>query len=200
MSRYSKNRLFPALLVAIIVIVAVVAVVSITRALFFSGAKEAATQVDTSREALLNIGRDRKVRMTVRGPIVAEEKFHSYQITVSAEGRSLTTYQGYVGTPIDSVTLSNSGAAYDEFVHALDKANLSKGTAFEGDKDDTRGICATGRVYEYEIMYGTSTVKRLWTSTCRGSAGSLSASVEQLTNLFVKQIPDSRALLQKIDL
>ena len=85
-----------------------------------------------------------------------------------------------------------------EFVYALDKANLPLGTQLSEEKDDTRGICATGRIYEYEIIKGEEVVKRLWTSTCKGSPGSLQASADQLTNLFKVQIPDANKVLSKI--
>lgn len=138
--------------------------------------------------------------MTVRGPIVADENHNSYRITITPSSRNLATYQGYLGAQIDAVTLGNNVAAYREFVNALDKANLPVGTQFEAENDSTLGICATGRVYEYEIINGDSTVKRLWTSTCKGSPGSLKASADQLTNLFVNQIPDARTLLREISI
>ncbi|MNL50353.1 hypothetical protein D3C87_1733650 [compost metagenome] len=75
-----------------------------------------------------------------------------------------------------------------------------KGTAFEGDKDDTRGICATGTVYEFETVQSGQAVKRLWTSTCSGSKGSLAASTSQLKNLFVGQIPEGSRLISSVDL
>ena len=112
----------------------------------------------------------------------------------------MVTYSGYLSNTIDRIRLSNNVSAYDEFVHALDKADLPVGTQFEEDRDDTRGICATGRVYEYEILNGDAVVKRLWTSTCKGSPGSLRASADQLTNLFTAQIPDAREPLGKIKL
>lgn len=202
MSRYSKSRFLPILLVVVIMIIAIVALVSLARAVFFSGDRTTTTsqQADTSREALLSTSEGRKVQMTVRGPIVADEQFNSYRITVTPSSRALVTYKSYLGTQIDAVNLGNNIKAYDEFVHALDKANLTVGIPFTEEKDDTRGICATGRLYEYEIINGDQTVKRLWTSTCKGSPGSLDASVDQLTNLFTQQIPDSRATLGKISL
>lgn len=202
MARYSQNRFAPVFLVVVIIIVAVVAIVGLARAVFFSGNRtdETAQQVNVSREALLSTGVDRSVQMTIRGPIVADEDFNSYRITVSPDERNLVTYRGYLDAPIDRINLGNNTTAYEEFVHALDKANLALGTPFEGDADDTRGICATGRVYEYEIMDGSDVVQRLWTSTCSGSPGSLEASVEQLTNLFVTQIPDARTPLRAINL
>lgn len=202
MARYtSRSRIIPIILIIVIMVIAIVALVSLARAIFFSGGQTQNTaQVDTSRDSLLNTAEGHKVRMVVRGPIVADEKFNSYQITITPSSRTLTTYRGYLYTQIDSINLGNNVAAYDQFVHALDKANLPVGTAFPKDKDSTLGICATGRVYEYEIIDGDTTVKRLWTSTCKGSPGSLKASADQLTNLFVAQIPDANNALGKIRL
>lgn len=183
-------------------IIAIVALVSLARAIFFSGDRSSNTtqQIDVSREALLNTAEGHSVRMTIRGPIVADETFNSYRITITPSSRSLVTYKGYLGGQIDAVQLGNNVSAYEEFVHALDKAALPTGTQFPADKDDTRGICATGRIYEYEIINGDEVVKRLWTSTCKGSPGSLQASADQLTNLFIVQIPDARDVLNKISI
>ena len=202
MSRYSsQNRVLPVLLIVVIMIIAVVALVSLARAIFFSSRSADVTQqTDVSRTALLNTDAERKVQMTVRGPIVADENFSSYRITVTPSSRSLVTYKGYLDKQVDNKNLGNNVKAYDQFVHALDKANLSLGTQLEAEKDDTRGICATGYVYEYEIINGDDVVKRLWTSTCKGSPGSLKASADQLTRLFTSQIPDARTPLNKISL
>ncbi len=201
MSRYSRNRFLPVLLIVIVMIIAVVALVSLARAMFFSGSRDdkATQQVNLSQQALLRTTADRQVRMTVRGPIVAEEEFNSFRISVTPNSRTLTTYRGYLGKQIDMVQLGNNVNAYTEFVHALDKANLASGVPFQGEKDNTRGICASGRIYEYEIIEGEKTITRLWTSTCKGSPGSLKASVEQLTDLFIAQIPDANTPLNKIN-
>jgi len=201
MANYRTSRVLPIVLVVVIIIIAIASLVSLARVVFFSGpSTDSAQTVDVSRDALLNTSVDHSVKMTVRGPIVADEKFYSYQITVSPNERSLTTYNGYLGTVVDQTNLPNSIPAYEQFVFALDKADLSKGTELEGEKNDVRGVCATGRVTEFEIINGANAVKKLWTSTCKGSAGSLDASVQQLTGLFTTQIPDATALIRKIDL
>jgi len=199
MANYRTSRIAPVALVLIIVAIAIASLVSLARAVFFSG-NTATTQTDVSRDALLSPTAGRSVRMTVRGAIVANESFYSYQIKVAPTNRTMTTYNGYLGTQVDQVSLDNNIPAYMQFVYALDKADLPKGTAFVGDKDDTRGVCATGLVYEFEIMNADQVVKKLWTSTCGGSTGSLKANVQQLTNLFTSQIPNSRTLINKIDL
>ncbi len=201
MYRGERARILPVILVLIIIAIAIAALVSAGRAIFGGGGGEQpAATTDTSQQSLINTSADHSVRMTVRGKIVADETFRSYQLTVSPNSRTLTAYSGYLEQPIESSQLGNNVKAYEEFVYALDKAALAKGTALTGSQDDTRGICASGRVYEFEILEGTSVVKRLWTSTCKGSPGSLKASVKQLEGLFLQQIPDQQKLLGKITL
>jgi len=200
MARYRKSRIIPILLIVFISVIAIAALVSLARAVFFSGQPRAAEVVDVSRDALLSTTADRRVTMTVRGPIVADEAFQSYRITITPSARSLTTYAGYLDRVVDQIALGNNAAAYEEFVFALDRAELARGEAFTNDRNDIRGICATGRVVEFAIINKQDTVKQLWTSTCRGSAGSLEASVDQLTNLFVSQIPNGRTTINKINL
>ena len=66
---------------------------------------------------------------------------------------------------------------------------MMKGSSSSGEENDTRGICATGYIYQYDVRVNDRVMKSLWTSTCSGSKGSLDASVSQLNALFQKQIP-----------
>jgi hypothetical protein len=187
------------IIVLIVVAIAIAALVSAGKAIF-GGDKGSTSQTDAGQTALLNTAAGNSVRMTVRGPIVADEDFRSYRVSVDASGRNLSTYSGYISQVIDSKQLDNNTKAYEQFVYALDKADMMKGTALTGAADDTRGICATGRVYEFEVLQGGMVVKRLWTSTCRGSSGSFKGSVDQVSKLFLDQIPNSKTLLKSIDL
>lgn len=198
MYRGNSSRIFPVIVVLVIIAIVVVVLVSIGRAIFGGGNDN--TKTDQGRQALLSTSVSHSVRMTERGPIVADEDFHSYQITVSPDSRNLTTYTGYLDQVVANKSLGNNAKAYEEFVYALDKANLMKGTAFTGEKDDTRGICATGYLYDFEVIDSGSTVKHLWTSTCSGSKGSLKASTAQVKNLFLKQIPGNAELINKVNL
>ncbi len=199
MAHYRTSRILPVALVIIIIIIAIAALVSLARIVFFSTPTTPAA-VDTSKTALLDTTVGRSVSMTVRGPIVADEEFQSYQIDISNSVREIKTYKGYLDTVVDSVALTNNVAAYEQFVYALDKADLAKGVELSGDRNDVRGICATGRVYEFTIFNNKKPVKRVWTSTCKGSTGSLNASVTQLTSLFVNQIPDAEKLIDRVNL
>jgi len=200
MAHYKSSRIIPIILVVVVVIIAIVALISLARVVFFSGAQtnDTANLVDERRSSLVDTAANRSVSMTVRGPIVAEENFHSYRIAISPNSREIKTFTGYLGTVVEQNTLGNNVAAYDQFVHALDKANLIKGK--QATEVDVRGICATGRVVEFRILKDDVTLDTLWTSSCKGSPGTLNASVEQLTQLFVTQIPNSQALITSVRL
>jgi hypothetical protein len=200
MANYRTSRIVPVALVIIVIIIAIAALVSLARVVFFSGNTDTSDAVDTSREALLDTSTGHSVRMSVRGPIVANEEFNSYQITVSPSQRTIQTYVGYRESVVERKNLSNNVASYEQFVYALDKADLAVGDELEGERNDVRGVCATGRLYEFSILEDGEPVKYLWTSTCKGSPGSLDASVDQLTELFVAQIPDAKELINNVDL
>ena len=201
MQRNNGARFFPLIIIIVIVALVIAAIISIGRAVFNTGSDsstQAPAALDKDREALLNTSVGRSVQMTVRGPIVAEENFTSYRITASNSERSMKVYKGYLEEETGGKTLGNNTQAYEQFVYALDKANLMKGAAEEKAaevEDDLRGICARGYVYEYTLLSGDNEVKKLWTSTCEGSKGTLDASKEQLTQLFLAQIPGSNEMI-----
>lgn len=195
--------MLPTILTVIVIIGAIIGLVALARALFFSGSSTGSTtptQAQIAREELLSTIDGSAVSMTVRGPIVADENFRSYQITVSPTERKVETFRGYLDATIDQQTLGNNSAAYEQFVFALDKANFSAGKQLEDDKNDVRGICATGRVYEFKVLKAGEPTQTLWTSTCSGSQGSLRASVTQLTQLFTNQVPDAQSVIRPLSI
>ncbi|MDO4870586.1 MAG: hypothetical protein Q3996_00605 [Candidatus Saccharibacteria bacterium] len=182
-------KILPVIIIILIIAMAIFAIVSVGRMLLKNANNNpTVTQTNILRQALLTADNDRSVKMTVRGPIVAQENFRSYQIRISPTNRLLTTYKGYLGEQIGQVSLDNNIPAYEQFINSLDKAALANSTPFTA--EDLNGICATGTVTEFDIMQGEKSLAHLWTSTCSGSKGSLKASVDQVKNLFLAQIPD----------
>lgn len=197
MNNSGIQRIVPIALVLIIIAVVIAAVVSVGRGIF-GGESEPVT--DTGKEALLNTSLDRSVRMTVRGPIVGDETFHTYTITVAPNSRNLTTYQGYLANQVDAVDQGNSSKAYTQFVYALDRARMVEGEELTGEANDMRGICSNGRLYVYEVMQASNVVKSLWTTTCGNARGSLKASNQVLVRLFQAQVPNAARVTNKVDL
>lgn len=197
MNNSGVQRVVPIILVLIVIIIAVAALVSVGRNLF-GGSTEPV--VNNGKEALLNTSLDRSVRMTVRGPIVGDNVFHSYTITATPTTRNLTTYQGYLQSQLETSDLANNSKAYEQFVYALDRADMMEGSELEGDADDIRGVCATGRLYRYEVFQGSNVVKSLWTTSCNRSKGSLDASNQALVRLFTAQIPGAAKVTGRVNL
>jgi len=202
MERSGLRRLIPIAVVVIVIGIAIFALVSVGRSLFSGGStpSPSTTPVNVGKQALTNTLADRSVRMTVRGPLVATENFRSYTITVSPDTRNMTTLKGYDSQQIDNKQMTNTLQAYEQFVYALDRAKLMDGTPLTGDANDMRGICASGTIYEFDVLQGSNVIQGLWTSTCTGSKGSLKASLSQITSLFRAQIPDFSQLVSKISL
>ena len=202
--RNSISRFIPILLVIIITIVAVAAVIAIGRALFGDGGSPNNTRpnpnIEDAKTALLSTDVDRSVRLTVRGPIVANENFRSYSITITPDSREMITYEGYLDNQIDRKRLDNNTKAYTELVYALDKRKMMDGKDLTDEQNDLRGICASGKIYKFETIKNNSVVKSLWTSDCSGSKGSAQANVNEILDMFLKQIPDGKKMASGIGL
>lgn len=199
MYRGGSSRLFPALLIIVVIVVTIIALVAVGRALL-GGSENDSPETSPARRALLTTDADNSIRMTVRGPLVAEEDFRSYQVDISPISRRLTTYSGYQNQQLEERRLGNSTEAYTEFVHALYRADFLREAELSDEQDDTRGACATGRLYVFEIMEAQSSIKRLWTSSCRDMTGSFMGEAEEVRTLFLRQVPESDTTLREIDL
>jgi hypothetical protein len=195
-----NSRIIPVALILIIVAVAIAALISLARAVFFANSSQTSSQVDISQSSLLNTALNHSVTMTVRGPIVANEKFHSYQIVITPISRTITVYTGYLDTKMSQISLGNNTPAYEQFVYALNRANYVKNSELTGDQNDRRGICAVGEVYEFSVLTDNKSVKTLWTTTCSNAKGSLGGNYATFRSLFIDQIPNSQDLIFKVNL
>lgn len=191
------TRFIPIIFIGLIVVLVIAAIVSVVRMVIGNNDQSTSQVLDTSNQALLATDSNRSVRMTARGKIVGNETFRSYRVAVRPDQRTFARYKGYLEQPIVAKKYDNNTKAYEEFVYALSRAGLAKGTVLTGEANDTRGICANGIVYEFEIINGSKVIKRLWTSTCPEAKGSLVADVGLLQQLFVSQIPDAAEYIGK---
>lgn len=193
------SRVIPILILLVVVVVAIIGLVTLGRILL-GGNGSKITEDDPAARALLTTDADYSVRMTVRGPIVADEDFRSYTVTISPSGRQMVSYSGYDNRTLDTTQLSNTTEAYAQFVGALDRANFVKSATLSGAQNDTQGACATGRLYTFEILQAQSLVKQLWTTSCNGVSGSFRGNATAVRSLFLRQIPNSNDLLRAINL
>lgn len=200
MKKSNLSRMIPILFIVVVVVVAIGTITMIIRNATGGNKpkEEVVTQIDESEKALVSSGADRSIRMSVRGQLVADEEFNSYQITISPTKRKIETFAGYLERSLENESLENNIKAYEELVFALNKAQMMKGVELKGADNDLRGVCASGNLYVFEILKNNTPEKMLWTSTCKLSKGSLVASYDQLRKLFLNQIPNSAKLIKKI--
>ncbi|SRR6266540_2280423 len=140
------------------------------------------------------------VKLSVSGPIVGDQQFQSYQITVGRDQTTIETRKGYQGTTIDQRSYSNNQESYYNFLRALDFAGFTKGDTKSANKDE-RGTCSDGDRFVMQIQNGSSDVQRFWSATCRGQ-GNFKGSTDQVRRLFSNQIPviDFAKLINTLDL
>ena len=191
MSSYRTNRFLPIVIISILIVV--VALIAAASSGFFSSFEPS---TDSSREALRSTTADRAVRLTYRGPIKADENHYSYIIEVSPSARILTVYKGYERINIGGLSLENNVSSYEQFVYALDRANMMNGAEAKGDSNDTRGICAEGYLYKFETLKDSKPSKTLWTTSC--GDGSLRAGRTYLRSLFIDQIPNAQTKIDEL--
>lgn len=190
MDNYRTRRFVSIAVVVIIIGAALFGLIYVGNLLFFSNENNILTKTDTHQSDLLSTSATRAVRVDVRGPIVADEKFHSYQIQITPNNRDLTIYNGYLKQVVSNESLGNNIPSYKQFVNALDHANLMNSNELTGTANDTSGVCATGLMYEFTILNSNKQVKQLWTTSCGNATGSLGRNFNPLLSLFIIQIPD----------
>ncbi len=125
-------------------------------------------------------------RLTEAGPITAEEEHFRIAITISRDSREVVVYQGYNDVRVASRSFSNSQAAFEEFLSALDRAGYlnERSTSLESEA----GICPTRRRHVFESNQFDEEFRR-WTTDCRekGNFGGIFATIR---TLYRNQIPE----------
>ncbi|MDB5184831.1 MAG: exported protein of unknown function [Candidatus Saccharibacteria bacterium] len=131
---------------------------------------------------------DATVRMTVSGPIIANQEHKETQVTV---GRDSTTYEsitGYNDQVTDQQTYGNTQQSYASFLRALDKAGYTKGNSDQTLADE-RGYCALGNRYIFDLIQDGKTIQRFWASDCSGTPKTYLGNLGLTRSLFQRQIP-----------
>ena len=191
MVSYRTSRIFQTLILIALIVLIVAAVVFGIRSAVTSGTT---TSTDVGQSALLNTNAERSVRLTVNGPVVADENYRSYDIVVSPNFRTMTVYKGYTKTIIKRLRFNNNIPAYEQFVYTLSRSGFMNGD--DSTNTDERGACPVGKIYEYETLQDSKTVKKLWTSTC--GRGNTKSTYKAVSKLFNEQIIGANSIIYDI--
>lgn len=133
------------------------------------------------------------VRMTVEGRVNLDAEHRLVRVTVGRDSNVINLIQGYEGHVIQTQTYDSNENAYATFLRALQLKGYTKGND-DPDRQDSRGVCPTGKVYTFEIITGSSPVQRFWTTSCGGGTFKGEASV--IRQLFRAQIPDYSKIIR----
>ena len=135
------------------------------------------------------------VRVSVEGPVVANEKFQSYQIDVGQDYRELKVFNGYDKKVVAEKRYTNNSDAFDMFLKALKLANFtSQSTKTYG--DDESGYCATGNRYVYQLFDAGEQIEKAWGVSCGASIGTFTGNGPAVRSLFKSQIPDFAEVME----
>ena len=167
-------------------------VTSIARSLF--GPTES-SQTTTTQKALTEYAKaDTSVRLHVGGPIVANEKYVSYDIEVTQTTRKITTYKTFQNVVTSVKSYDNNQEAYLNFLTALQingyltKANSATTT-------DSTAQCSTGKRYTYYLYESAQVKSDLWSTSCNGRVGTLGGNGSAIRSLYQAQIPDFNTIV-----
>lgn len=131
-------------------------------------------------------------RFITDGPVVANQEHMSYEIEISANVVSMRVYKSYGQTLVTEKSYQNTEEAYQTFLSALDKLDITsrkKNTTVDDD-DAEQGVCATGKRYIVEL---DNDVRR-WSTSCSSKQGTAGVSMGSVRSLFQKQVVDFREL------
>jgi len=152
------------------------------------GGEETVRRIDLNNYATT----DTVMRLTIDGPIVADQQHQQVRITVGRDNVLYERFKGYQGDVVDTKSYPNNPEAYAQFLHALENAGYTRGDTTS--PKDERGYCPAGKRYVYEALGNGENVVRWWGTSCGQDQGNFEGRGSDVRNLFKRQVPDYRTL------
>ncbi len=91
------------------------------------------------------------VRLTIEGPIVANEQARAIRMTITPSERRLDILRTYERVVDNSKSYQNTRAAYEAFLFSIDGFGFANEKKIRGE-EDMRKVCPTGRKYSFELI------------------------------------------------
>ena len=163
----------------------ILAIIFLIRLIFGGGGQPVEPKTE-----LLEYARTAKVmRLTIDGPITADETHRRIQFQISQNMNELMLIQGYQNDParMNHQEVASNPESYANFLRAIDLQGYTLG------KDnpklaDERGYCPQGNRYIFEIIDGSETLQRYWDTSCH-DASTFEGQTAVILQLFKTQFP-----------
>lgn len=179
-------------------LVAVGLLITLIFLLFHGGGKSAVPTTAKPLYSYANTGSE--VRLTIDGPVNANQNHQQVQITVNSNVVTFDQIQGYDGNVVNQQQFVNSQNAYTVFLHALAIAGYTEGNTSSALSNE-QGHCALGSRYIFELIEGGNDLERFWATSCAAAlAQSYEGNVGLTLTLFEAQVPGYPALTQNLNI
>jgi len=154
-------------------------------------------EIRVEAEKKYNIIAATQARFLVSGPIVAEQEHYEYEIFVNENVVTMKTYVGYDKEEVNSRSFKNTQSAYDTFLAALQRMDVTALRENTKEDDSEQGVCPSGRRYVMNVDD-----LRRWSASCSRRVGNAGFRMNDVRELFEDQIPrnDFRDLRREIDM
>ncbi len=157
--------------------------------MLFGGGSKDKTKLPQSTKTLDSYSTtNAEARMTIDGPVNANQIHKKLQINVSKDEVTYKQYTGYEGKVTKRSSYQNNQNAYANFLRALAVAGFTRGSLDEQLKDE-RGQCPLGSRYIFEFIQDDKQIERYWATSCHGQKSFLGA-FDINVQLFEAQVPD----------
>lgn len=140
---------------------------------------------------------DAQVKLTIDGPINADQTHVAVRITVDQSEVVFEQIQGYQNNVINRQTFDSNEQAYVNFLAALQHVGFTQGDNTAAHKDE-RGYCPLGRRYIFELNQDGNELERYWSTSC-GKPSTYQGSTALTLSLFEAQVPGYAQLTQKLN-
>jgi hypothetical protein len=176
-------------------LVTIVLLILLIFLLFHSNSK---TNVPTTSMPLHSYANtDAEVRLTIDGPINANEDHQQVQITANQNVVTFDQFQGYDSTVVNQQQFVNSVNAYSAFLYSLELNGFTEGTNSSALSNE-QGHCALGDRYIFELIQRGNNLERYWATSCPKVAASFEGNLPLMLTLFDAQVPNYQTLTKNI--
>jgi hypothetical protein len=165
--------------------------------LLVGGGDDKQTSTSTVPKSLADYSTTNTVaKLTVDGPVNANSEHRQIIITVGKANVKYELIDGYDGNVMELKNFANTQNAYANFLKALDHANYTTGDTLKEHQDE-RGYCPKGNRYIYELVDGSKSIQRFWSTSCQKPA-TYEGNVPITLDVYKAQVPNFNDLNESI--